>query len=119
MNLLDRRQALALVAAGASLSALGEDARAIAWLGRTERIVSPLTPGGPNDVSARLIGQRLQQRLNVPFVIENRPGAATRIGNAAVARAAADGTTLLYASAALAVLPALYSNLQYDWQVNP
>jgi tripartite-type tricarboxylate transporter receptor subunit TctC len=120
MTLLDRRQALTLRAAlpGAGVAAVGQDARTIAWPDRTVRIVSPLTPGGPSDASARLIGQRLQERFQIPFLIENRPGAATRIGNAAVARAAADGTTLLYASAALAVLPSLYSNLPYDWRVN-
>jgi tripartite-type tricarboxylate transporter receptor subunit TctC len=120
MTLLDRRQALALVGAlpGASLSALVERDRPVAWPERSVRIVSPLTPGGPNDVSARLIGQRLQERSHVPFVIENHPGAATRIGNALVARAAPDGATLLYAAAALAVLPSLYANLPYDWRLN-
>jgi tripartite-type tricarboxylate transporter receptor subunit TctC len=120
MTLLDRRQALALVATlpGAALASVHEGSGAIAWPERTVRIVSPLAPGGPNDVCARLIGQRLQERSHIPFLIENRPGAATRIGNAAVARAAPDGTTLLCASAALAVLPSLYSNLPYDWRVN-
>jgi tripartite-type tricarboxylate transporter receptor subunit TctC len=120
MTLLDRRQALALIAAlpSTGLAAVDQDTTAAAWPERTVRIVCPLTPGGPNDVSARLIGQRLQERFHFPFVIENRPGAATRIGNAIVSRAAPDGTTLLYASAALAILPSLYSNLPYDWRVN-
>ena len=96
MTLLDRRQALALVAAlpSVGLAVAEQSATAATWPDRTVRIVSPLTPGGPNDVSARLIGQRLQEHSRIPFLIENRPGAATRIGNAAVARAAPDGTDL-------------------------
>jgi tripartite-type tricarboxylate transporter receptor subunit TctC len=82
---------------------------------RSVTIVVPFTPGGTTDILARLFGQRLEQRLGKPFVIENRPGAGMQIGSVAVAKSAPDGYTLLLApSSAMAVNVTLYKKLPYD-----
>jgi tripartite-type tricarboxylate transporter receptor subunit TctC len=82
---------------------------------RPVTIVVPFTPGGSTDILARLFGQRLEQRLGKPFLVENRPGAGMQIGTTAVAKAAPDGYTLLVApSSALAVNVTLYKKLPYD-----
>jgi len=78
-------------------------------------IVVGFPPGGPNDRLARELGNHLSKRLQQPVVIENRPGANSEIAANHVARAAADGYTLLFTSnGALAVSPSLKSNLPYD-----
>jgi tripartite-type tricarboxylate transporter receptor subunit TctC len=84
------------------------------WPERTVRIVSPYGPGGSNDISARLFAERFGRRLGQQFVVENKPGAATRLANEFVARAPADGHTLLYAAAPFAVVESLYGRLSYD-----
>jgi tripartite-type tricarboxylate transporter receptor subunit TctC len=71
--------------------------------------------GGPLDTSARLIAQRLSERLGQPFVIENRPGAGSNLATEIVARAPPDGYTLLEASAANAWNAALYDNLSFNF----
>jgi tripartite-type tricarboxylate transporter receptor subunit TctC len=82
---------------------------------RAVTIVVPFTPAGTTDILARLIGQRLEQRLGKPFLVENRPGAGMQIGTSAVAKSAPDGYTLLVApSSALAVNVTLYKKLPYD-----
>jgi tripartite-type tricarboxylate transporter receptor subunit TctC len=82
---------------------------------RPVRIIVAVPPGGPIDMSARLIGQRLSERLGQPFIIENRAGAAGNIGTEAVVRAPADGYTLLLAFAASAINAALFDNLNYNF----
>jgi tripartite-type tricarboxylate transporter receptor subunit TctC len=84
------------------------------WPQRSIRIVSPYGAGGPNDLSARLIGEELGARLGQSIVVENRPGAGTAIGNQHVANAAPDGYTLLYAAAPYSTLEALNGKLSYD-----
>ncbi len=82
---------------------------------RPVTIVVPFTPGGGTDVLARLLGQRLEQRLHQPFVVENKPGAGTNIGANAVAKSAPDGYTLLMATVApLAINVSLYKSLPFD-----
>ena len=78
------------------------------------RIVVAYPAGGPNDVSARAVGQRLSEMLGQPVVVENRPGAAGNIGSQLVAQSPPDGYTLLNGASALTIAPALTKNLAYD-----
>jgi len=73
------------------------------------------TPGGAVDIIARLIGQALSERLGRPFVIENRPGAATNLATESVVRASADGYTLLMANTAAAINATLYDKLSFNF----
>ena len=72
-------------------------------------------PGGGKDITARLIGQRLNEKLNQPFIVENRPGAGANIGMEAVAKAAPDGYTLLLVSPGAAINASLYEKLNYNF----
>ncbi len=81
---------------------------------RTVRMIVPFAAGGPGDIFARLIGQKLSEQLGQQFVIEDRPGAGGTIGTGAVARAPADGYTLLVASSAVWVNALLYPQIPYD-----
>jgi tripartite-type tricarboxylate transporter receptor subunit TctC len=81
---------------------------------RTARIVVPYTPAGVTDVLARLIGERLGSRLSQTFVVENRPGAGGIIGSDVVAKAPADGYTILMGSVANTTFPAVYTKVPYD-----
>lgn len=78
------------------------------------RLLFGYTAGGAGDVSARLLAQKLSEGLGQNVVVENRPGAGGAIADEAVARAAADGYTLLYAAGSTAILPALRARLPYD-----
>ena len=78
------------------------------------RLVVPFAPGGATDILARTIGARLAERLGQPVVVENKPGAGTTIGNAAVAVAAADGYTLLFAPTPFVISQVMYPKLPYD-----
>ncbi|HWI38411.1 MAG TPA: tripartite tricarboxylate transporter substrate binding protein [Burkholderiales bacterium] len=79
------------------------------------RFVVPYAAGGATDLIARVIGERLSAHLGQPFVIDNRPGAATLLGAQLVAKAEPDGYTLLMAtSTTLAINASLYKNLPYD-----
>ncbi|MEZ0169156.1 Bug family tripartite tricarboxylate transporter substrate binding protein [Microvirga sp. TS319] len=78
-------------------------------------LVVPFTPGGSTDILARLLGQRLETALKVPVIVESRPGAGGSVGVGSVARADADGHTLVMGHiGTLAVNPALYPKLPYD-----
>src|SRR5215470_16030574 len=82
---------------------------------RPVRIVVPYAAGGGTDALARFLSHGLEQRLGQPFIIENRPGQGTATGGAYVARAPADGYTLLAAtSSTLAFNPTVYKKLPYD-----
>ncbi len=86
-----------------------------AFPSKTVTIVVPAAPGGPSDILARVLGDRLRERFNQPFVIENRGGAGGNLGTAAVARATPDGHTLLLTvDAPIVVNPAIYDKLSYD-----
>ncbi|HWI83308.1 tripartite tricarboxylate transporter substrate binding protein [Ramlibacter sp.] len=104
----------AAVAALLSLAVAGP-AAAQNWPERPIRIVVGFAPGGFTDVLARLIGQKLQERLGQPVVVDNKPGAAGTVGADIVAKARPDGYTLLLAhSNSNSVAPALYPKLPYD-----
>jgi tripartite-type tricarboxylate transporter receptor subunit TctC len=111
---LHRREFLQLTASAASLS-LAERAWAQAYPARPVRVVVPVAPGGANDVTARLIGQWLSERLGQQFVIENRPGAGTNIGTEAVIRAPADGYTLLIAGSNAAINATVFRSLNFNF----
>jgi tripartite-type tricarboxylate transporter receptor subunit TctC len=82
---------------------------------RAITIIVPQLPGGGTDIIARLVGHELSEQLGVPVLIENRPGAGTMVGAAAVARAAPDGYTLLAGvTASMAVNSSLFKQLPYD-----
>src|SRR5436190_5120181 len=85
-------------------------ARAQSWPSQPFKIVVPYPPGGMTDVLGRLIGERLQMGLGQPAVIDNKPGAATQLGAAYVAKQPPDGSTLLLATVStLCITPALYA----------
>ncbi len=81
---------------------------------RLVRIIVPFPAGGPTDVMARLIGQKLSERLGQQFIIENIAGAAGNIGMGNAARAAGDGYTILFVSSSYVVNPSLYNKPPYD-----
>lgn len=81
---------------------------------KTIHLVVPVTTGGPSDIVARLLAERLAVSLSKPVIVENRPGASNSIGAAVVAKAAPDGYTLLQAAANMATLPILISDLPFD-----
>jgi tripartite-type tricarboxylate transporter receptor subunit TctC len=112
---LPRRQFLHLTAGAAALSAVSHFAWAQAYPTRRVRLVVGFPPGGGTDITARLIGQWLSERLGQQFVIENRPGAGSNLATEGVARAAADGYTLLLASTAHAINATLYDRLNYNF----
>lgn len=77
------------------------------------RVVVPYTPGGVSDTVARLVMQKVGERLKTPVVVDNQPGANSQIGSSIVARAAPDGYTLLVVVAAHAINPSLYPKMSY------
>jgi tripartite-type tricarboxylate transporter receptor subunit TctC len=113
MKLPHRRQFVQLAASAAALPTLSRFAMAQAYPSRPVRIVVPYAPGGTSDISARLLGEWLSERLGQPFVVENRPGAGTNIGTEAVVRAPADGTTLLLVTGANAINATFYDRLNF------
>jgi len=78
------------------------------------RLVAPFAPGGATDVLARIVGQKITERLGQPVVIENRAGAGGNIGAELVAKSAPDGYTLLMGGVPHAIGPSLYTRLGYD-----
>ena len=110
-----RRRFLHLAGAAAVLPAFPCIARAQTYPARPVRIVVGFPPGGPADIIARLIGQWLQERLGQPFVIDNRPGAGSNIATEAVARAPADGYTLLVVATPNTINATLYEKLNFDF----
>jgi len=78
------------------------------------RIIVPFAPGGPNDILARLVGQRLAEAWGQQVIVDNRPGASTMIGSDLAAKAAPDGYTLLMVSTSTAVNPSLQAKVPYD-----
>ena len=114
MPLQPTKRTLMRATAGALLLLAAPLSMAQAWPARPIRLVVPFPPGGLIDNMARLVGNRLAQELGQPVVIDNKPGAGGNVGAAAAARAPADGYTLLMASPALTISPAIYKNLPYQ-----
>jgi tripartite-type tricarboxylate transporter receptor subunit TctC len=103
---------LAICASGAN--AQRASSTAAGYPAKPIRIVVPFAPQGPNDILARLVGQKLTETWGQQVIVENRPGAGTVIGTELVARAPADGYTLLMVSTSTAVNPTLKKSLPYD-----
>ncbi len=112
---LPRRQFLHLAAGAVALPAVSRMARAQAYPSRPVRLIVPIAAGGASDITARLIGQWLSERLGQPFIIENRPGGGNNIGTEAVVRAPADGYTLLLAGTPNTVNVTLYEKLNFNF----
>jgi tripartite-type tricarboxylate transporter receptor subunit TctC len=106
---------LHLAAGAAAWPALSRIAEAQAYPSRPVRIIVGFAPGGATDIQARLMGQWLSDRLGQPFIIENRAGASGNIGTEAVAKATADGYTLLQVVTPHAINAALYTHLNFDF----
>jgi tripartite-type tricarboxylate transporter receptor subunit TctC len=112
---LHRRRFLQWAAGAAALAAAPRSAWAQAYPARSVRVVVPVAAGGANDVTARLIGQWLSERLRQQFFIENRPGAGTIVGTEAVIRGSADGYTLLISGSNAAINATLFPTLTYNF----
>jgi tripartite-type tricarboxylate transporter receptor subunit TctC len=110
-----RRQFLQLATAFAAAPVITRRAWALDYPTRPVRMIVPFPAGGAADISGRVIGQWLSDRLGQPFVIENRPGGGTNIGTEAVATAAPDGYTLLVANAGNAINATLYHKLKFNF----
>src|SRR5205809_436828 len=99
----------------AALSAFPHSAIAQDYPARGTTILVPFAPGGGTDLIARSIGQKLEQRLGKPFLVESRPGAGTTIAAGATAKAAPDGYTLMQAtSGTMAMNPTIFKSLPYE-----
>jgi tripartite-type tricarboxylate transporter receptor subunit TctC len=114
-HLLGRRRFLHLAASAALLPAVSRFAFAQAYPSRPVRLIVPFGPAGATDISARLMGQWLSERLGQQFVIDNRPGGGGNIGTEAVVRAAPDGYTLGLFGAANAINATLYDKLNFNF----
>ncbi len=110
-----RRRFLRLAGAAIALPAVSRIASAQAYPTRPVRLIIGYPPGGSADITARLVGQWLSERLGQPFVIESRPGAGTNLATEAVVRAAPDGYTLLLVAPANAINATLYDKLNYNF----
>ena len=102
------------MAAGASLAGAHGLALAQDYPARTVRIVVPYPPGGPTDIVARLVANKLEARFKQSFVVENKPGAGGNLGAEVVARADADGYSMVVGTTAHAINPSIFKQMNYD-----
>ena len=112
---IPRRALMPLAVAAAAFPAAPRMSRAQAYPSRPARIVVGFTAGGATDIQARLVGDWLSERLGQQFIVENKPGASGNIGTESVAKAPADGYTLLQVVTPHAINAVLYSNLSFDF----
>ena len=112
---IPRRTFLHLAAGAGTLPAISRFAWAQSYPARPVRIIVGFPAGGTTDIGARLIAQWLSERLGQQFIVENRPGAGTHMATEAVARASADGYTLLMATGSNAINATLYDRLNYNF----
>jgi tripartite-type tricarboxylate transporter receptor subunit TctC len=110
-----RRTFLRLATGAAVLPAVSQITHAQSYPNRPVRLVVGFAPGGGNDITARLLGQWLSERLGQPFVIENRPGAGTNVATEAVVNAAPDGYTILFVAPSAAINATLYEKLNFNF----
>jgi tripartite-type tricarboxylate transporter receptor subunit TctC len=112
---VSRRRLLHLAAGAAVLPALSSVAKAETYPARPVRLIVGYTAGGSADLTARLMGQWLSERLGQPFIIENRPGGGTNIATETAVRATPDGYTFLLAAPANAINATLYDKLNFNF----
>lgn len=111
--MFSKKKALTVVLAALGL-VVSVTAQAQAYPGKAVKLVVPYPPGGPTDIVARVIGQKLFEQTGQQFIVDNRAGAGGNIGAEAVARSPADGYTLLIATTAHAINMSLFKKLGYD-----
>jgi tripartite-type tricarboxylate transporter receptor subunit TctC len=112
---LPRRKLLHLAAGAAALPALSRIASALDYPTRPVRWIVGFPPGGPNDITARIMAEFLSERLHQQFTVENRPGAAGNVATEQVARSQPDGYTVMELATVNAINASLYQNLNYDF----
>jgi tripartite-type tricarboxylate transporter receptor subunit TctC len=112
---LRRRQFLHLAAGAALAPALPRAASALDYPTRPVKLVIGFAAGGPADLVARLLSQRLSERLGQAFIMENRPGAGTTIATETVVRSPPDGYTLLWTTSADTINTTLYDKLSFNF----
>ena len=112
------RRLLLITAASVAALGIASSVCAQTFPTKTIKIVVPYPPGGTNDVVARLLSTRLTEQLGQTVFVENQAGAAGNTGTASVARATADGYTLILVTTGLAIAPSLYPKLTYDIRKN-
>jgi tripartite-type tricarboxylate transporter receptor subunit TctC len=110
-----RRQFLQLAAGAAALPAVSRFAWAQSYPTRPVRIIVGSPPGGPSDITARVMGQWLSERFGQAFIIDNRPGAAGNVGTEAAVKALPDGYTLLEVVGSNAINATLYDKLNFNF----
>ena len=112
---ITRRRFNALAAASGLMPAIVSDrANALAWPTHPVRLIVPFAAGGPTDVIARIVGERLSRGWGQQVLIENRPGGGTNIANEMVVRSEPDGHTVLMGGSSQATTRGLYRSLSYD-----
>jgi tripartite-type tricarboxylate transporter receptor subunit TctC len=111
---LPRRQFLHLAAGASALPVASRIASAQVYPTRPVRVIVPFGPGGPTDVFARLVTQKLSERLGKQFYVENIPGAGGNIGTGQAARAAPDGHTMLMTVNTYVINPSFFDKVPYD-----
>lgn len=102
------------LAAALAAAALCGSAWAQTYPSKPITLVVPFSPGGATDIMSRLLAERLNKRLGQTVLVENKPGAGTMIASEYVAKAPADGYTLLIAASSLGIAPSLYKKVNYD-----
>jgi tripartite-type tricarboxylate transporter receptor subunit TctC len=112
---IQRRQLLKMTSGALAVPAFCGIASGQTYPTRPVRVIVGYAAGGASDIAARLVGQRLSERLGQSFVVENRPGAASNLATETVVNAPADGHTLLLVSASNAINATLYEKLNYNF----
>jgi tripartite-type tricarboxylate transporter receptor subunit TctC len=111
-----RRTLLHLAAGAAALPVMPHiTAAALDYPTRPVRWIVGFPPGGPNDITARLLAEQLSARLHQPFVVENRPGASSNVATEMVAKSPPDGYTIMELATVNSINASLYDNLNYDF----
>jgi len=98
----------------ATLVMFGQTVHAATYPDKPIRLIVGFAPGGPNDIVARIVGQKMSESFNVPVIVDNRPGANSMIGMQLGAKAPPDGYTITMISASAATNPSVYTDVPFD-----